>query len=46
MKFSLVATPGAIEAMEQSGQTPDFFLDQHVAGNLGNVDSEDWQAND
>jgi hypothetical protein len=26
----LVATPGALEAMEQSGQSPGFFLDRHV----------------
>ncbi len=42
----IVATPGAIEAMEESGQTADFFLDQHAAGNWGTVDEEDWQAND
>lgn len=41
----IVATPGAIEAMEESGQAPGFFLDQHVAGNWGEVDAEDWQAN-
>ena len=48
-KFSLgqiVATPGAIEAMEEAGQTPDFFLDQHVSGNWGIVDEEDWALND
>ena len=30
-KFSLgsvVATPGAIEAMQESGQAPEFFLDR------------------
>jgi hypothetical protein len=42
----LVATPAAIEAMATSGQTPDFFLDQHVAGEWGIVDEEDWQLND
>lgn len=42
----LVATPGAIEAMEESGQTPDFFLDRHVQGDWGEVDAEDWQSND
>ena len=42
----IVATPGAIEAMEASGQDAGFFLDQHVAGNWGIVDAEDWQAND
>jgi len=49
MKFSLgqvVATPGALEALAEAGQTPDFFLEMHVAGNWGNVDAEDKQAND
>ena len=48
-KFPLgqvVATPGAIEAMQESGQTPDFFLDQHASGNWGVVDEEDWRLND
>jgi hypothetical protein len=48
-KFSLgqvVATPGALEAMQASGQTPDFFLGQHVSGNWGIVDEEDWALND
>ena len=48
-KFPLgqvVATPGAIEALEEAGQTPDFFLDQHVSGNWGIVDEEDWALND
>lgn len=48
-KFPLgqvVATPGALEAMEEAGQTPDFFLDQHVSGNWGIVDEEDWALND
>jgi hypothetical protein len=49
MKFSLgqvVATPGALEALSDAGQTPEFFLEQHVVGNWGEVDSEDWTAND
>ena len=41
----LVATPAALRVLEESGQTPDFFLSQHVAGNWGIVDPEDWQAN-
>lgn len=48
-KFPLgevVATPGALEAMRASGQTPDFFLDQHASGNWGVVDEEDWALND
>jgi hypothetical protein len=49
MKFSLgqvVATPGALEALAAAGQTPEFFLEQHVAGNWGDVDNEDKNAND
>ena len=49
MKFSLgqvVATPGALEALAEAGQTPEFFLEMHVAGNWGNVDAEDRDAND
>ena len=48
-KFPLgevVATPGAIEAMEAAGQTPDFFLGQHVSGNWGIVNEEDSALND
>ena len=49
MKFSLgqvVATPGALEALADAGQTPEFFLEMHVAGNWGDVDIEDKNAND
>jgi hypothetical protein len=48
-KFPLgqtLATPGALEAMEESGQSPGFFLDQHVQGNWGEVCDEDKGAND
>ena len=48
-KFPLgrvAATPGALEAMAASGQTPDFFLAKHLAGDWGEVGAEDWRAND
>ena len=48
-KFPLgqvAATPGALEALAESGQTPDFFLDQHASANWGIVDAEDWALND
>jgi hypothetical protein len=48
-KFSLgqlVATPGALEAMQRSGQTSDFFLDRHMRGDWGAVNLEDWRLND
>ena len=31
----IVATPGALEALEESGQSPGFFLDRHVQGDWG-----------
>lgn len=42
----LAATPGALKALEESGQTPDFFLARHAAGDWGEVDKEDWASND
>jgi hypothetical protein len=48
-RFSLgkvLATPGALEALEQSGQTPADFLDRHGRGDWGDVDQGDWQLND
>lgn len=48
-KFPLgrtVATPAALEAIADSGQEPAFFLDKHVQGDWGDVDSEDRQANE
>ena len=48
-KFSLgqvVATPGALEALKESGQTPFDFLSKHLTGDWGIVDAEDKQAND
>ena len=48
-KFSLgqiVATPGAIEAMDESGQNAAFFLARHASGDWGEVTPEDWQLND
>lgn len=48
-KFNLgqvVATPGALEALEESGQTPQFFLEKHQHGDWGSLDEQDKQAND
>jgi hypothetical protein len=48
-KFSLgriMATPAAIQALEESGQTPDFFLNRHATCDWGDVDAEDWKLND
>jgi hypothetical protein len=32
--------------LEEAGQTPEFFLDQHVHGNWGEVCDEDKRLND
>ena len=48
-KFSLgqvLATPGALDALQESGQTPAFFLARHQKGDWGEVCEEDKQAND
>ena len=42
----IVATPGALEALAESGQTPDFFLDKHVQGDWGEVCNGDKKLND
>lgn len=41
----IVATPGAIEAMEASGQDAAFFLRRHAAGDWGEVCPEDAELN-
>lgn len=46
--FSLgkvVATPGAIEALAEAKTSAWELLIRHVAGDFGEVDQEDWQAN-
>jgi len=48
-RFSLgqvVATPGALEALERAGQTPQEFLIRHVTGDWGTLDEHDRQANE
>jgi hypothetical protein len=42
----VLATPGALNALEQSGQTPAHFLDRHSSGDWGEVCAEDRQLND
>lgn len=42
----LVATPGALEALQESGQSPMDFILRHVRGDWGLVDDEDKMAND
>lgn len=42
----LVATPGALEALQAAGQSPAEFLARHQIGDWGEVDAEDRRAND
>lgn len=42
----VLATPGAIDALEKSGQSPNEFLAKHVRGDWGDVSGEDKAAND
>ena len=42
----LVATPDALNALEDSGQSPAFFLEKHQAGDWGELGNEDKRAND
>jgi hypothetical protein len=49
MKFrlgQLLATPGALRAIGESGQKPWDFLARHLAGDWGQVCPEDWRLND
>jgi hypothetical protein len=42
----VVATPGALRALEKAEQAPDVFLDRHVNGDWGDVPEEDKQENE
>ena len=41
----VVATPGALDAIRDAGQTPGEFLSRHVIGDWGELDDEDRQSN-
>jgi hypothetical protein len=41
-----VATPGAVAALEESGQHAWDFLSRHTQGDWGNVGESDWKLND
>jgi hypothetical protein len=41
-----VATPAALKAIQQAGQSPAGFLDRHVRGDWGDLCDEDKQANE
>ena len=42
----IVATPGALRALEAAGQQPAEFLDRHVKGDWGELDDEDKRENE
>lgn len=42
----LMATPGALDALEQAGQSPADFLARHVCGDWGDVGAEDAELNE
>lgn len=41
-----LATPGALEALADAGQTAGELLARHLAGEWGDLDAEDIAAND
>ncbi len=41
----ILATPAALAALERSGQNLWEFMARHIAGDWGDVDSEDAEAN-
>jgi hypothetical protein len=49
MKFhpgQIMATPGALEAFEASGESPLAFLQRHLAGDWGELSPEDICENE
>lgn len=47
-KFDLgqvVATPGALAALEQHQISPLTLVSRHVRADFGDIDQEDWQTN-
>ena len=41
-----VATPGALKALEDAGESPALYLSRHAAGDWGDVGEEDRQENE
>ena len=42
----VVATPGALRALQKAEQAPAEFLNRHISGDWGEVPEEDKQEND
>jgi hypothetical protein len=43
---NVYATPGALDALEASGETAIKYLRRHLSGDWGEVDGEDKQENE
>ena len=41
----IVATPGALQALERAGEAPQKFLERHVCGDWGDLGEDDRQEN-
>ena len=42
----IVATPGALKALTEAGDSPSSFLRRHVVGDWGELDAEDRAENE
>lgn len=42
----VVATPGALKALDRAGQTPEELLARHAEGDWGEIGAADWIEND
>jgi hypothetical protein len=42
----IVATPGALQALEEAGQSPAELLPRHLAGDWGDLDQADKDENE
>lgn len=42
----IVATPGALKALEEAGKSPFEFLDRHASGDWGELGEEDKHENE
>jgi hypothetical protein len=42
----MTATPGALNALQQTGEVPFDFLQRHLNGDWGDCDKEDAHSND
>lgn len=41
-----MATPGALEAFTEAGETPLSYIERHAAGDWGELDAEDLKENE